>query len=247
MQIDFTNRVAIITGATGGIGQATAEAFVQAGATVVLADINAAALELLAASLAAEGGRALAVKTDVSQKKQIEAMVAQTLETFGRVDILVNNAGIAQTVSIMDLTEEDWDHMLDVNLKSVLLCSQAVIPTMIEQGWGRIINMGSMAGKTGGRTIGANYVVSKAGVMALTKSLASFLSKHQITANALAPGIVDTPLAHAVPRGDQSKQVPLGRLAQPEEVANLILFLASEQAGYITGEIVDINGGMLMD
>lgn len=247
MQITFKDKVAIVTGATGGIGEATVKSFVASGAAVVLADINTERLATLAGEIEASGGSALAVPTDVSNKSQVEAMVQRGLDAFGRVDILVNNAGIAQTVSVMELTEADWDRMMDVNLKSVLFCSQAVIPSMIEQGWGRIINMGSMAGKTGGRTIGANYVVSKAGVMALTKSLATFLSSHQITVNALAPGIVDTPLAHAVPRGDQSKKVPLGRLASPQEIADLILFLASAQAGYITGEIVDINGGMLMD
>lgn len=247
MQINFTGRVVIVTGATGGIGQAVVKAFSASGAAVVLVDIQTGWLASLAHDITARGGKALAVEADVSNKAQVQAMVSQTLNTFGRVDILVNNAGIAQTVSILELTEEDWDHMMNVNLKSVLFCSQAVIRPMIDQGWGRIINMGSMAGKTGGRTIGANYVVSKAGVMALTKSLATFCSQYQITVNALAPGIVDTPMAHAVPRGDQSKKVPLGRLAHPDEVASLILFLASEQAGYITGEIVDINGGMVMD
>jgi NAD(P)-dependent dehydrogenase (short-subunit alcohol dehydrogenase family) len=247
MQIDLSGRVAIVTGAAGGIGSATTRALLASGASVVMADLRPEPLEKLAAQLAIAGGKVLPCALDVSRKTEVDAMVGHTLEVFGRVDILINNAGIAQTVSILDLTEADWDRMMDVNLKSVLLCSQAVLPYMTAQGWGRIINMGSMAGKTGGRTIGANYVVSKAGVMALTKSLATYGSQYQVTVNALAPGIVDTELARAVPRGDQSKQVPLGRLAQPEDVAQLIVFLASDAASYITGEIVDINGGMLMD
>ena len=247
MELKIKDKVAIVTGAARGIGEATARAFGREGASVVVVDIAAEELARLADEMEATGQNVLAVPAYVARKTEAEEMVRHSLDAFGTVDILVNNAGVAESVSILDLTEEAWDRVLDINLKSVLFCSQAVIPTMIERQSGRIINMGSMAGKTGGRTIGAHYVVSKAGVMALTKSLAYHLSAHQIAVNALAPGIIATPLVQATLGEGQEKRVPLGRLGDPEEVADLILFLASDRGGYITGEIIDINGGMVMD
>jgi 3-oxoacyl-[acyl-carrier protein] reductase len=171
-------------------------------------------------------------------------MVNQTLEAFGRIDILVNNAGIFSYTRIEDCSESEWDRMMAVNLKGTFLCSQAVMDEMKKQKFGRIINFGSLAGQVGGLVASAPYSASKAGVMCLTKSFARVLGEYGVTVNSIAPGIVDTEMAKNHP--DMTAQIPLGRKATPEEVANAVLFLASEEGRYLTGVTLDVNGGIRM-
>jgi 3-oxoacyl-[acyl-carrier protein] reductase len=171
-------------------------------------------------------------------------VVKQTLDSFGRIDILVNNAGVFSYTRIEDCAEEEWDRMMAVNLKGPFLCSQAVMPAMKAQRYGRIINLGSLAGQVGGLVASAPYSASKAGVMCLTKSLARALGPYGVTVNAIAPGVVATEMAKNHP--DMTSQMPLGRVAQPEDIANVALFLASDESAYITGATLNANGGMFM-
>jgi 3-oxoacyl-[acyl-carrier protein] reductase len=181
---------------------------------------------------------------------QIHTVVQDVLERWGAIDILVNNAGIYEVLPVEEITEEQWDRLLAVNLKGAFLCCQAVIPAMKSQGRGRIINIASSAGKTGGLLAGAHYSVSKAGLMCLAKQLARELGPHGITVNAVAPGRIDTPMIR-IATDEQNEafrlQTPLRRLGTPEDVANAVLFLASAEASFVTGEVMDVNGGLLID
>ena len=172
------------------------------------------------------------------------------VQAFGRIDILVNNAGICQVTTVENMTEEDWDRVMAVNLKGVFLCSKTVMGVMKKQRSGRIVNMGSISGKVGGIATGANYSVSKAGVMCFTKALARELAPYGITVNAVAPGVIETDMTRGITQGDFTdyiKSIPLGAIGSVEDVAYAVAFLVSEEARYITGEILDVNGGMLMD
>jgi len=192
----------------------------------------------------------LALSVDVTRKEQIQEAVGQVLARWGRIDILVNNAGIYEVLPIEAISEEQWDRVLAVNLKGAFLCCQAVIPTMKRQGSGSIVSMASSAGKSGGTLSGAHYAVSKAGVICLTKQLARELGPHGITANAVAPGRIDTPMIHLASDEENEAfrlRTPLGRLGTPEDVAGAVVFLVSDEASFITGEIVDVNGGLLID
>jgi 3-oxoacyl-[acyl-carrier protein] reductase len=196
------------------------------------------------------GRKALSFHVDVSKSGEVNAMVEKVLAQFGKIDILVNNAGICKVASIEETTEEDWDRIMAVNLKGVFLCSKAVMAVMKKQRSGRIVNMGSLAGKVGGVATGANYAASKAGVMCFTKSLAKELAPYGVTVNALAPGVIETDMTHGITGGDWTnylRTIPLGYIGAPEDVANAVLFFVSDEARYITGEIMDVNGGMLMD
>jgi 3-oxoacyl-[acyl-carrier protein] reductase len=187
---------------------------------------------------------------DVTDKEQIQHVVGAVLDQWGVVDILVNNAGIYEVLPAEDISEEQWDRMLAVNLKGAFLCCQAVIPIMKRQENGRIISIASSAGKTGGTLAGAHYSVSKAGVICLAKQLARELGPHGITVNAIAPGRIDTPMIQIASAEENEAfrlRTPLGRLGTPADVANATLFLASDEASFITGEIVDVNGGLLID
>jgi len=244
------DKVAIVTGAGRGIGRAIAHAFAREGARVVLWDVDTQDLESAVSEISGIGGTALAFQVDVTDKVRIGSAVDEVLRCCGAIDILVNNAGIYQILPFEEITEEQWDRLLAVNLKGAFLCTQAVVRQMKRQGAGRIVFMGSSAGKTGGTLAGAHYSVSKAGVMCLAKQLARELGPFGITVNAIAPGRIDTPMIQAATEEENErfrKQTPLGRLGTPEDVANAVVFLASEQASFITGEILDVNGGLLID
>ncbi|MGQ9631748.1 MAG: SDR family NAD(P)-dependent oxidoreductase [bacterium] len=244
-------RVALVTGSARGIGRAIAETFLREGARVALADIDYDAVSKAARQIPRpEGDRALPLRADVSQKAQVDEMVRSVRERFGRIDILVNNAGILENIPILEITEDRWDRMMAVNLKSVLLVSQAVIPIMKESGGGKIVNIASIAGKIGGILAGAHYAVSKAGVICLTKCLAKEMAKFKINVNCICPAITDTEMAKSFgPEGISKliEGIPLGRMAKPEEVARAALFLVSDDSDFITGEVLDVNGGSLMD
>ena len=244
------DRTAIVTGGGQGIGRAICGIFAEEGAAVVVVDINESAAEETALQLNRVGyaGRsARAVRADISVGAEITALADGVVEEYGRVDILVNNAGLALFRSVEACTEEEWDRVMAVNLKGPFLLSKALLPTMIAQQSGAVINLASVAGKTGGVVSGAPYSVSKAGIECLTKSLARELAPHGVRVNAIAPGIIDTALtAHHDPAFVDA--IPLGgSKGEPRDVAEAALFLASDRSRHITGEILDVNGGLLMD
>jgi len=248
MRLD--GKVAIVTGAGRGIGRAIVLALAREGADVVVNDVNSRSAEATANEVKAVGRRALPVKADVSVREEVIKVVETAIKAFGKIDILVNNAGIFSSIPLEDITEENWDKMMKINLKSVFLCSQAVMKPMKRQRSGKIVNIASMAGKVGGIVAGADYAASKAGVMCLTKSLAKQLAPYGINVNAVAPAWIETDMMKDWPRETKEsilKQIPLGRFGKPEEVAEAVVFLVSDGAGFITGATIDINGGILMD
>jgi 3-oxoacyl-[acyl-carrier protein] reductase len=246
----FQDQVAIITGGAKGIGRAVALAFIREGAMVVLVDIDKAGLAALREEIEKEGGRALAVCCDISRNAEVEQMAHAVEKTFGRIDILVNNAGIIRRGTIETVTEEEWDQVIAINLKGTFNCCRAVIEPMKRQGCGKIVNVSSIAAKTGDITSAPGYGSSKAGGDALMKTLARQLAPCGIRVNAVAPHAIETEMSAQWPEGKRREiiaAIPLGRLGRPEDVAEAVLFLASESASFITGEILDVNGGMLMD
>ncbi|MEJ2207469.1 MAG: SDR family NAD(P)-dependent oxidoreductase [Anaerolineae bacterium] len=244
------DRVAIVTGAGRGIGLGIARAFAREGARVAVCDVRTDWAEQAVAEITAGGGEALAFPMDVTRQEQIRHVVDQALQRWGRIDILVNNAGIYEVLPFEEISEAQWDRLLAVNLKGAFLCCQVVVPVMKRQGSGRIVNIASSAGKAGGTLAGAHYSVSKAGLICLAKQLARELGAFGITVNAVAPGRIDTPMIHTVSEEENEgfvRRTPLGRLGTPDDVASAVLFLASDAASFITGEIVDVNGGLLID
>ncbi|MBI1962437.1 MAG: 3-oxoacyl-ACP reductase FabG, partial [Candidatus Rokubacteria bacterium] len=240
----LAGKVALVTGAAGGIGAATARRFGREGALVVVNDARADGLEAVAADVRAAGSKALVVAGDVTKKADCELMVGAAVREFGRLDILINNAGINRDAMAAKMTEEQWDAVLAVNLKGTFLCAQAALPGMRERGWGRVVNTSSI-GSLG--NIGqANYAASKAGVIGLTKTLALEYAKYGVTVNAVAPGPVMTAMLAGVPDAIKEKiiaMVPVGRIAAPDEIASVHVFLASDEAAFITGQVIFADGG----
>lgn len=242
------DRVALITGASRGIGRSISLALAAQGAKIVAVDVDLQATEEFVAELKASGTEAVAVQGNVTVAADVEQMVKVAKETFDRIDILVNNAGITRDALLLRMKDEDWDAVLDVNLKGAFLCTRAVSKLMTKQRNGRIINIVSVVGQMGNAGQ-ANYCASKAGLMGLTRSNARELAKRNITVNAVAPGFIATAMTDALPedkRQELAGQIPLARLGSADDIAYTVLFLASDQAGYITGQVVGVNGGMYM-
>ena len=242
------DKVAFVTGASQGIGCATAEVLAEAGAKIVAASRQIEKLSELAKRIQSAGGEALAVKMDVAVEDEIKGAFAQAMQKFGRVDILVNNAGMARDQIALRMKREDWDAVLQTNLTGAYLCAQQALRGMLRQQWGRIINVSSVVAQTGNPGQ-ANYISAKAGLIGLTRALAVEVASRQITVNAVAPGFIVTPMTDGLPdkvKADLIGRIPLGRMGTGREVAYGILFLASEEARYITGHVLDINGGLYL-
>ncbi len=251
-------RVAIVTGASHprGMGRATALALAREGADLVLTDIEVEGTQAIAEEIRASGRRALALRTDITREDQVQAVVAAALEEHGRIDVLVNNAGVTRLHPILEISAEEWDRILAVNLKGAFLCTKAVLPTMIRQRYGRIVSIASHVAEQGaGGVVGAHYAASKAGILGLMKTVARQMAPYGITSNAVAPGPIDTDFTRDYETPEQAfrrrsalvPKLPLGRLGEPREVAEAVLFLASDGASYITGEVLDVNGGLHID
>jgi len=240
--------VALVTGASQGIGRACALALAKAGATVALAARNEEKLKEVATEIESAGGKAVAFRLDVSSEEAIKSTVKEIAAQLGKIDILVNNAGVTRDGLLMRMKRADWDDVLATNLTAPFLLTQAVIGGMMKQRWGRIINITSIVGQVGGAGQ-ANYASSKAGLIGFTLSVAREIASRNITVNAVAPGYIATAMTDALTEEQKkaiTEQIPLGRQGTDADIANAVLFLASNEAGYITGHVLDVNGGMLM-
>ena len=242
------DKVTFVTGAAQGIGKAIAVAFAREGSHLVVSDVNLELASQTAKEIEALGVKALAIKTNVADLAEVESGVAEAVKFFGRIDIMVNNAGITKDNLLIRMKKEEWDAVINVNLSGVFNCTKAVSSLMMKQRCGKIINIASIVGQMG--NFGqANYAASKAGVIGFTKSVAKELAARNITANAIAPGFIQTAMTDKIPDEIKQKmieQIPLGKLGQPEDVAQAALFLASPAADYITGQVLAVNGGMYM-
>jgi 3-oxoacyl-[acyl-carrier protein] reductase len=250
--LDLTGRIALITGASSGIGAAAAKLMSEMGAQVAIGyHGNQKGAEQVRGEIAQAGGKAITVRADVRLSREVQAMVKTVAEQLGPIDILVNNAGsLIQRMKIQDLTEERWDEVMDLNLKSAMLCSQAVAASMVERKRGAIVNIVSIAGRNGGGPGAGAYATAKGGLTTFTKSLAKELAPHGVRVNAVSPGVIDTPFHEAFSTPEMLRNfvatIPLGRLGTALECATVIAFLASDAASFMVGETVEVNGGQLM-
>lgn len=244
----MSNRVALITGASRGIGRATALTLSRAGFDIVVASFELEKNEEVAAEIRAAGGEAITADLDVTSPESVKAAFAKTIKEKGRLDVLVNNAGITRDGLAMRMKAADWSLVMKINLDGAFLCIQQALPTMLRARWGRIVNMASVVGQSGAAGQ-ANYAASKAGLIGLTKSLAQEIGSRGITVNAVAPGYVVTDMTKVLPEEVKQKflqAIPLGRAAEPQDIANAVKFLVSDDASYITGHVLAVNGGMYM-
>ena len=244
------SRVAVVTGGASGIGLGVARSFVADGHRVAVLDRDAAGAEAAAGQLADEGGKAIAVEVDVADRASVDAAFARVRAELGAVEILVTSAGIESFDRVLDITAETWDRIIAVNLTGTFICAQAAVPDMVAAGWGRIVTISSSSAQSGAANM-AHYAASKGGVISLTRSLASELARSGITANTIPPSLVDTPMARkAEAAGDfpgvdvVGPMVPVGRAGTPDDIAAACSFLCSDRAGYITGQVIGVNGGM---
>jgi 3-oxoacyl-[acyl-carrier protein] reductase len=250
--LDLDGKVALVTGASSGIGRATAVALAECGASVAVNfHRNESGAEETRARVVEVGGRATVIQADVTRAADVRAMIGRVVEELGPLDILVNNAGsLVERLKILELTEERWDEVIDLNLKSAFLCSQAVAASMMERKTGVIVNVSSIAGRNGGALGSIHYSTAKGGLITMTKGFAKELAPYGVRVNAVSPGVIDTPYHERFSTPEAMKAyvggIPLGRVGTPEEVASVIAFLASDAASYLSGETIEINGGMLM-
>lgn len=244
--MDFREQVAVVTGGARGIGKAIAVALARKGVNLVIADISLEQAKDTSAELEKLGVKTMPVKLDVSKSDEVIKIFEDISKEFGKINILINNAGITRDGLIMRMKEEDWDTVININLKSVFLCSKEAIKVMAKQRYGRIINIASVVAFMGNPGQ-ANYSASKAGIVGLTKTTAKEYASRGITANAVAPGFITTAMTDALPenvKDEMKRAIPLGRFGTPDDVANAVVFLASPEAGYITGQVIHVNGGM---
>jgi len=240
-------KIALVTGSTKGIGKAIAFELAKEGANLVINSRNQGEAEQVGHQIHDEMGvKTLALRTDVSNIEEVKTLMKKTVDYFGRIDILINNAGVFEICPFLQISEDTWDKIIDINLKGTFLCSKLALPIMVKQKSGVIVNMSSMAAKTGGILPVAHYAASKAGIIALTKALAREFAPYGIRVNAVAPGVIKTKMAESQAE-EKRKIIPLGNLGEPEDVAKTVSFLASDDASYITGEVIDVNGGLVMD
>ena len=250
---DLTGKVALVTGASSGIGRATAERLARQGASVAINyHRNEAGAEETRQAILAGGGRAITVRADVTRAAEVKSLVERAVKALGPIDVLVNNAGsLIERLKILELTEARWDEVLNLNLKSAFLCSQAVAAPMMERKSGAIVNVSSVAGRNGGALGSIHYSTAKGGLITFTKGLAKELAAYHVRVNAVAPGVIETHFHEQFSTPEMMKAyrgvIPLGRVGTPEEVAHVIGFLASDAASFLVGETIEINGGMLME
>ena len=243
-------KVAIITGAAQGMGKAVAELFAQEGAKVVVNDVIEEKAKKIAEEIRSKGGEALAIRADVTDSKEISRMVEETVKKFGTIHILINNAGILRSTKTEEISEDEWNLVIDINLKGTFLCSKAVLPVMKKNRYGKIVNFSSSAGRSVSTLGGVHYTAAKAGILGFTRQLAKEVASFGINVNSVCPGLIDTEMVRSNCSPEKLKNYehsfPISRMGTPEEVADLVLFLVSNESSYITGASLDINGGDLM-